>query len=254
MSNWMIYLLGIILFIIGAYLLLGRISWFSRSEIYKTIKPKDAETEKTPGDLFDFYTQHSNTAITYEPWNTPEGDAKVSAAFFDTDHADALPVSIFNADAEYYRQKSLRSLTQSLKFLGFTGSMSHSSRLVSIARHVVYNVLKPLMLYLLVIFIILFGFIFIIIDRDIGIFIEFLPFFLLIGIFLYSFHLIKEFIVYIFQNLRSLRLAKAFGLAGDKYKAVSGYLWKSYLLYIIFQVVKIFLIIVCSFLILGMTL
>lgn len=252
MNNLVIYLLGIILFIIAAYLLLARIRWFSRVETYSTIKPADAKTEHISRSLFDFYAEHSDTEVNYESWRDPAGNAIVRAAFFDSDIAGAAPVSIFTADDKFYKEKSLSNLTQSLKFLGFTESMGHSNVLVRTARHVVYNVLRPLMLYLLMIFIVLYGFIFIIIDRNIGIFVEFLPFFLFLGVFIYSFHLIKEFIVYIFQNLYSLRLAKSFGLSGEECKSVSGYLWKSYMFYVIFQIVKIFIIITCAFLILIM--
>lgn len=252
MNNWILYMVGVILFVIAAYLLFGKISWFSRIELYRTIKPKDAKTESTPGELFDFYSEHSNTEITYELLEDADGHEKVRAAFFDSHIPDAPPVSYFAAEESYYKEKSLRNLAQSLKFLGFIRSMSNSNRLVQISRHVVYNVLRPLMLYLLMIFLILYGFIFIIIDRDIGMFVEFLPFFLFAGLFMYSFHLIKEVIVYISQNLHSLRLAEAFGLSGDAYRSVSGYLWKSYVLYITFQVVKVFIIITVAFVIIGM--
>ncbi|WP_020007185.1 hypothetical protein [Salinicoccus albus] len=252
MNNWILYLIGIIFFIIAGYLLLGKISWFSRAEIYRTIKPKNAKTENTPEDLFDFYVEHSHTEIKYELWEGSDGNKKVKAAFFDSDIADVPLISNFIAEEKYYKEKSLGNITQCIKFLGFIESMSNSNALVRTARHVAYNVLKPLMLYLLMIFIILYGFIFIIIDQDIGMFVEFLPFFLLVGVFIYSFHLIKEFSVYISQNLRSLRFAKAFGLSDDEYKAISGYLWKNYFLYVIFQAVKIFIIITFAFLILVM--
>lgn len=240
----MIALIGIIFFLIALYLLSGKATWFSRFEIKKSIQPGDDETGSTSLELFDYYIDYTDGNLNYIPKYSKEENAEYMVVF--SDQFGNKPLKTFEVEYGFFNQHSLKNLAKTFKFIGYMEWLSQPSKIVNVTRSLVYGILLPI-IKAVFIGLLLFTALVAFSDAGLAFFVEFNAFFIMIAVPFHTVHIIKEFIAYIIQNRYSLKLAKAFGVSDHEYAVISRYLWKSFILYVLFQSIKIVMIVALMF-------
>lgn len=248
MNNYITEVIGIILFCLAMYLLINRATWFHRSAIVKSIRPKDGESIYDSLSVFKHYCRPS---IECAPFYYPDKNFD-QLTFHPLSHSELKEQFHLDFVHGFLRKKSRRNFLQTFKLIGYINRKIRPNVVVKYLKPSVRVTSKLLRGRLFIVFLIFSLLVSFSTFGDLTFFFEFMGFFVMMGLFFYTLYLIIEFFSYILQNIYSLRFAKSFKVSQDEYRSLFIYLWLSFLLFCITQVFKWILICIMMFVIIGL--
>ncbi|QQK75442.1 hypothetical protein HUG15_07510 [Salicibibacter cibarius] len=246
MDYYITAIIGIITFCLAVYLLLKKTTWFHRSEIEKSNQPREGDSNSTPLSVLDYYTEWGTH---YELFHHDDENYD-EVIFYLSSGSGVKQAFHLHVKQGFLKKSSRRNVAQTFKLLGYIDRMIHPNVIVKFLRPGVSYVSSLIRGRLFIAYLITTALMSIPLNESLAFFTEFSGFFIMLGLFFYAIYFVKELIAYVLQNIYSLKLAKSFGVTQDECKIIFIYLWLSFLLFLITQVIKWGIIVILMFFIL----
>lgn len=221
--------------IIIVYLISDQFSWFSRREVTRDIKPKLYQCEDNAKSLFRFANRETSGSyrivIPHVNDEVRVKDIKRRELFH------------FQVDEKFLKENNSKNLGKAAKLAGFIEWRANSNIIIKLFRILVSFAINLIYLFSVVPVVMIFISVF---NWNISI-MDVLPTIFLIATLLVVGNVVltfKECLVYIWQNLYSMKILKDFGVEVETEQSVKRYLWNSMICYIGVSILKFIIMLV----------
>lgn len=243
--------MGLVYYIIVAWLILKTQNRFGRSEIHKTYQPReDHEIKYSSAEAIRLYEEsHMSEDMDYQLLDHEQGGQSLKIFHKILNKA---PLLVYEMMGDFFKERFVSNIAHTLKVIGFSHFVFfHPKQEVRILPAPMYlmrhtwlraKLTKSTLLVVtrwMFVSLSLFTVMVSIIAGDFMFMLEFLPFVLLLTLFSYVIYLIIEVVLYIKQNRFSVKMAGELGLEMNDVDYVKEYLRKSLFRFIILQVITI---------------
>lgn len=234
-------MMGIVYYVIIAWLILKGPDHFNRSEIKKTYQPRDDESVHTPQEVIKMYEAgNMNKAMAYQ---------LIDQQTFMVFHKmlDKEPLLVYEMANGFFNRHSISNVAHTLKIIGYChiiftphglekGTPQSMIRMGpalfrnKMTKSVFLGITRRMFVFLS-----LFTVIAAILVGDLMFALEFLPFVLILTLISYTVYILREVWLYIRQNRFSLKTAGEMGFDMDDADYLRRYLRKSLFRFIVLQ-------------------